>query len=115
MKNFVIIFLLVIFSLSAFPQKKARKTPAPTPAATPTPLTEAQQFQNARAQPSITDRIAALKKFTEDFPESAQKTFALELIVSSRAELGDQKLRLSDNQSGLELFRLAALEAPTPV
>ncbi len=116
MKNFVIIFLLVIFSLTVYPQKNAKKTPAPpSPVAEQTPLDEAQEFQNARIQTSITDRIAALKKFTEDFPESASKTFALELIVSSRAELGDQKLRLSDNQNGIELFKLAALEAPTPV
>ena len=115
MKNFVIIILLVVFSLTVYPQKNAKKTPAPSPVAEKTPLDEAQEFQNARAQTSLTDRIAALKKFTEDFPESEQKTFALELIASSRAELGDQKLRLSDNQSGIELFKLAAAEAPTPV
>jgi tetratricopeptide (TPR) repeat protein len=115
MKNFAIIFLLFIFSLTAFAQKPAKKTSPTSPVAESTPLDEDQEFQNARAQTSIADRIAALKKFTEDFPESDKKIFALELIVSSRAELGDQKLRLSDNQNGIELFKLAVAEAPTPI
>ncbi len=115
MRNIVFIFLLLIFSLAAYPQKNAEKTPVPTPVAEKSPLDEEREFQNARIQTSITDRIAALKKFTEDFPQSDKKIFALELIASSRAELGDQKLRLSDNQSGIELFKLAAAEAPTPV
>lgn len=113
MKNFAILLFLLIFTFAVFPQKTAKKT-AVQPTVEQTPPDEKQEFQNARTQASITDRIAALKKFTEDFPESENKTFALELISSSRAELGDQKLRLSD-LSGIELFKLAALEAPTPV
>lgn len=115
MKNLSIIFLIILFSLTAYSQKPSKKpSPTPPPEET-TVLDESQEFQNARSQTSITDRIAALKKFTEDFPESANRTFALELIVSSRAELGDQKLRLSDNQSGIELFKTAVAEAPTPI
>ncbi len=115
MRNFAIIILLIIFSLTTFAQKPAKKTSPTQPIVESTPLDENQEFQNARIQTSIADRIAALKKFTEDFPESEQRTFALELIVSSRAELGDQKLRLSDNQNGIELFKLAIAEAPTPI
>ncbi|MEZ5428948.1 MAG: tetratricopeptide repeat protein [Pyrinomonadaceae bacterium] len=117
MKNLALFFLLSTLTLTGFAQKPGGRTgKKPDPAATiENKADESAEFQKARSQPVITERIAALKKFVEDFPESENKTRALELISSSRAELGDQKLRLSDSQGGIELFNLAVEEAPTPV
>ena len=49
------------------------------------------------------------------FPNPAEKIRALELIVSSRAQLADEKLRLGRNGGGIELFKQAVTEAPIPI
>ncbi len=115
MKQLLTIFILVIFSKVSFAQKPTKKSSFPSQVPVADLLDEKQEFQNARSHSSLTDRIAALQKFTVDFPKSESRTFALELIVSTRAELGDQKLRLSDNLGGITLFKSAVTDAPSPI
>lgn len=122
MKYSAIIFLLIIFSLSAFAQKpKPSKKPtnAAKPKVTkPTPTVVGdvkEEFEKAVNQTDVAERITALQKFVNDFPESEEKTYALELIVSGRAQIADEKLRLSDTAGGIELFKLAVKGAPTPM
>lgn len=118
MKNFAVIFLLLIFSLTAFAQKpKPAKKPTPTKT-TKTVVklgNEKEEFEKAVAIADSNERIAALLKFAENFPNSTEKNRALELVVSARAAIGDEKLRLSDTQSGIELFKLAVTDAPIPM
>ena len=54
-------------------------------------------------------------KFAGNFPNSNDKNRALELVVSARAETADEKLRLNDTASGIELFKSAVKDAPNPV
>ncbi len=117
MKKSAILFFLILFSLTTFAQK-------PTPVKKPSNFTkttsstvanEKDEFEKAVNQKSATDRIAALQKFVENFPKSNEKTRALELVVSARAEIADEKLRLNDTASGIELFKSAVKDAPTPV
>ena len=115
MRNYLIIVLLLVFSIPSFSQKPGKTSPKITPPPTATPVSEKQAFQNARNLTSLTDKIEALKKFNENYPNSEFRTFALELLVSTRAALGDQKLSLSDNQAGIDLFKFAVIEAPTPI
>ncbi|MGB7922597.1 MAG: tetratricopeptide repeat protein [Pyrinomonadaceae bacterium] len=58
------------------------------------------------------ERIEKLKTFVEAHPRSALKSRAQELIVSSRAALGDEKLKTGDETGGMEQFRLAVTESP---
>lgn len=76
---------------------------------------EKESFEKAVAVSDAAGRISALQKFIANFPESVEKTRALELIVGARAEIAAEKLRLSETAEGIELFKLAVREAPTPV
>ncbi len=119
MKNSAIILFLILFSLTAFAQKpKPSKNPAKTRLAKTTPANAAggkEAFEKVVNLTNAAERIAALQKFVEGFPKSDEKTHALELIVSGRAEIADEKLRLGDTQSGVKLFKLAVKDAPMPV
>lgn len=137
MKKVVIIPLLFAFVLAAFAQKPKPATAKPKPAAAkatppkskpkpkptppkpkPTPrdpALEKAEFEKAAALPDPAEKITALQKFVTTFPEAGEKSHALELIVSSRAVLGDQKLQAHDVEAGIALFKLAVKEAPAPV
>lgn len=123
MKHSAAIILLLILSLTVFSQKpKPAKKPGAAPAKTvknPEPpavsLDEKEEFEKAVAVADNAERIAALLKFLENFPNSTEKTRAQELVVSARAAIADEKLRLNETEGGVELFKLAAKEAPQPV
>ncbi|MDQ3713224.1 MAG: hypothetical protein M3388_13530 [Acidobacteriota bacterium] len=73
-----------------------------------------EEFEKAVALVDADERIAALKKFVEYFPNSEEKIHALELVVIARATLADEKLRAGDAAGGIEVFKLAVGEAPKP-
>jgi uncharacterized membrane protein YgcG/tetratricopeptide (TPR) repeat protein len=58
------------------------------------------------------ERIGKLKAFNEAHPRSSLKPFVIELIISARASLGDDKLKAGDIVGGLEQFELAIAESP---
>ena len=76
---------------------------------------EKEEFERAISQTKAQYRIASLLKFIEDFPMSERKNRALENIVSARAEIADEKLRSSEINKGIKLFKLAVKESPTPL
>jgi predicted Zn-dependent protease len=121
MKNLAVIILLILLPLTVLSQKRksGRKSGAPAKTkivkAVETVGSEKEEFDKAVGTANAAERIAALQKFVENFPDSANKIQAQELIVSARAEIADEKLRLSETESGTELFKLAVKEAPTPV
>jgi len=120
MKNLAILFLLILFSLSVFAQKpKPTKKPTNKPKATKPTVEIVRnakvEFEKAAGQTDVAEKTTALQKFVNDFPEAEEKTYALELIVSGRAQIADEKLRLSDAAGGIELFKLAVKGAPTPM
>ncbi|MBA2733576.1 MAG: TPM domain-containing protein, partial [Acidobacteria bacterium] len=58
------------------------------------------------------ERIGKLKAFNEAHPRSTLKPFVIELIISARASLGDDKLKAGDIVGGLEQFESAIAESP---
>jgi hypothetical protein len=116
MKRFYLpLSIILLLSATTFAQKP---TPKSTPTKKPSVVqsgNEKEEFEKAVAIASAPERIAALQKFTNDFPKSEQKTRALELIVSARAEIAEQKLTLSETEEGIKMFLLAASEAPKPI
>jgi tetratricopeptide (TPR) repeat protein len=58
------------------------------------------------------ERIEKLKAFIDAHPQSQQRVRAMELVVSARAAIGDQKLRAGDATGGIEQFKLALSEGP---
>lgn len=63
----------------------------------------------------LPERIVKLKEFLADYPNSKSKPRAIELLISSYAGLGDQKLKNGDTAGGIEQLMLAINEAPTDV
>lgn len=66
-------------------------------------------------QDDLVEKIKALQKFVVDFPKSEERVRALEILVSTRARLADEKLRFSETDAGIQLFKDAVNEAPTPI
>lgn len=112
-------FLFAVLTTTVFAQ-----TPTATPktnkkqAFTKTkanPEGEKDAFDKALKTTNASERIDALRVFIKNFPDSSEKTRALELLVSARAEVADEKLRLSDTTGGVELFKRAVADAPKPM
>jgi tetratricopeptide (TPR) repeat protein len=126
MRKVVFISLLLSLFLTASGQKPApvkkpspAKTsltkPAPTPAKSKDSAIEKADFETAAAVSDPTQKIKALQKFISDYPKSANKTRALELILTARAVLADEKLQAGDPEAGIALFKLAIKEGPEPM
>ncbi len=120
MRYAALILIITSFSLTLFAQtpetdisdntNSAIKTKTKT-----TKTDEKTELEKAIALKNAAERIAALQKFIADYPESKEKIRASELIVSARAEIAAEKLNANETQTGVELFKLAVGEAPTPV
>src|SRR6185369_216063 len=118
MKNLAILFFLIIFSLSIFgqtPKTTPKRTPKPAKTVAPKLGTETEEFEKAKAVTNAAQRITALQDFIKNFPDSTEVQNAQSLIVMAHAELGVLKLQAKDLQAGIELYKLAVQEAPTPI
>lgn len=123
MKYSAVLFLIFTFLCSAFAQKpkspvKTAKSQAKLVEKKPVEkkiVSEQAEFEKAVALTDAARRIEALQKFIEDFPESAEVIRARELIVSARAQLGDERLQAGEIEKGLEFFKIAVREAPKPM
>jgi uncharacterized membrane protein YgcG/tetratricopeptide (TPR) repeat protein len=57
-------------------------------------------------------RIEKLKAFIGAYPQSKLKPFAIELLVSAYAALGDEKLQAGDAEGGVAQFNEALVQSP---
>lgn len=57
-------------------------------------------------------RVAKLKAFLKEHPDSKSKMRATELLVSAHAAFGDERLKKNDSERGIEQMMLAISEAP---
>ena len=98
-----VLFLLLLsvtvtFGLGQTPAKggtkAATKKPA-VPAPAPTP-TEAVRFESANAISDPLERVALLKKFLADFPETDKRTTTSEIIVAARGDAANTYLSTGD-------------------
>ncbi len=60
----------------------------------------------------IEERIGLLKAFLDTHPDSKSRGYALEILVSARAALGDQRLKAGDRAAGVEQLMMAIEDAP---
>ncbi|MCA1574420.1 MAG: TPM domain-containing protein [Acidobacteria bacterium] len=94
-------------------------SPLPPRIAAPsnTPSTADDEDESEEVELTLTlplaDRIAKLKEFLEAYPNSKSRPRAIELLISSYAGLGDQRLKNGDTLGGIEQLVLAINEAPT--
>jgi tetratricopeptide (TPR) repeat protein len=108
MNKLLVFSLFLIFSFNSSAQR-------PTPRPLKKSLNEAEEMQKAVALTGDAERVAALQKFVKDFPKSAEKNHARELMVSARAAMGDAELKAGNNENGIKLFKLAVADAPVPI
>lgn len=101
----------MIFSFSTFAQNPpAPRDDAPTPQQTPAARNEFQDI----AQLPLAERIPALMALTRD-ADAEKRARARELLVVTRARLGDERLVAGDVREGVEQFRRALADAPAPI
>ncbi len=86
----------------------AADTPAPNPASIDED--DAEEVELTLTLP-LTERIAELKAFLAERPDSKSKARAIELLVSARAALGDERLKKGETVKGVEQFMLAIRDA----
>jgi len=137
MRIFAAILLSSLIVLAGFSQEATRKTkitakkadrsssagakrkPVPAKAKPKSPTAkkpdEKAEWEKAAASVEAGERISALKKFIEAFPESEKKTEAAELISAAHAALGNEKLQAGDVAGASAIFREAAASAPVPM
>ena len=63
----------------------------------------------------LAKRAVALKEFLDTHPDSKSRTRATELLISTHAALGDQKLKAGDIAGGIEHLNLAINEADVSI
>jgi tetratricopeptide (TPR) repeat protein/uncharacterized membrane protein YgcG len=108
------------------PVKSTANLEAPPSASRPrlaipsnTPSTTDDEDESEEVELTLTlplaERIVKLKEFLEDYPNSKSRPRAIELLISSYAGLGDQRLKNGDIVGGIEQLMLAINEAPTNI
>ena len=63
----------------------------------------------------VEERVGLLKAFLDAHPNSKSRALALEILVSARASLGDQRLKKGDSAGGVEQLMLAIADAPADI
>ncbi len=60
----------------------------------------------------LEERVVLLESFLSRRPDSKSRVRAMELLISSRAGLGDERLKNGNREGGLQQFNLAITDAP---
>lgn len=91
------------------------KPNARAPKLTPAEMAELDADESEEVELTLTlplaKRAVALKEFLDTHPDSKSRPRATELLISTHAALGDQKLKASDIAGGIEHLNLAINEA----
>jgi tetratricopeptide (TPR) repeat protein/uncharacterized membrane protein YgcG len=72
---------------------------------------ESEQVELTLTKP-LEERVTLLKAFLDSHPDSKSRARATELLVSSRAGLGDERLKRGDSAGGVEQLLQAIADAP---
>lgn len=117
MKKFLFLFLIILLPLeTVFAQRKPRpRVPRNNNLAAKTVVKEKDALEAAIALQDKAERVNALRKFTADYPKTKEKTRVAELLVSTLAALADEKMQAGETENGIEFFKVAVAEAPTPI
>lgn len=115
MRHSALLFFLLAFTLTAFSQPPNPKSKVKTKPESRQVSDEKTELEKAINEPDAMLKVAALKKFIQDFPASKDLVRAQESLVSVRGVLGDNSLKAGDTANGIEFFKLAVREAPAPL
>jgi hypothetical protein len=91
------------------------QTSKPKPKETPKPAADEATLKaqlDEIVKLAASERVGRLEEFIKTNAGSPQTIRAQELLASSRAALGDEKLRSGDRAGGVEMFRAVVADAP---
>lgn len=113
----IIVFLLSVSAFAQLPKPtpKDGKSNLTKPKTTKPVLKENDEFEKAVALTDLNEKVQALQKFIVDFPNSTKKNEALEIIFSVRAVWADEKIKAGELEAGIQLFKDALNETPSPI
>jgi tetratricopeptide (TPR) repeat protein len=101
------------------PPKSTRKEPATTRPLTKQQADELDADESEEVELTLTlplaKRAVALKEFLDTHPNSKSRTRARELLISTHAGLGDQKLKNGDSVGGIEQLLKAIEESDSAI
>lgn len=112
MRNLFILFLIFTFAIAVFPQKAKTNL---IRSAESKIGDEKSDLEKAAKITKAAEKINALQKFIEKYPNSAEVNRAKELIISARAAIAEEKLKREDFTGAAELYKTAIKQAPTPM
>ena len=116
MRWFSVTLLLGLLTISADAQTANSKSPRPKPAPTPAKkLSEQAEWDKANAQTDASRRIAAFKRFINNFPGSTHLDEATTLLVTTEYGLANDKLVAGEIDEAADLYTAAVGDAPKPV
>jgi tetratricopeptide (TPR) repeat protein len=72
---------------------------------------ESEEVELTLTKP-VEERVALLKAFLDSHPDSKSRARAIEILVSARAAVGDQRLKNGDSAGGIEQLMQAIADAP---
>jgi tetratricopeptide (TPR) repeat protein len=114
--NFAILALLSFSIFAQSPKPTPKKTVKTAVTKTPKPVVDDKdELKKVLALTDLNEKINALLKFKNDFPNSTELNLALEILVSTRAQLADEKLRAGDTETAIQLFKDAVKDVPEPI
>lgn len=95
------------------PESRSEKVPAKTKRTSSNAVDEgdSETVELTLTKP-LAERTALLKAFLDSHPDSKSRARAMELLVSSRAALGDERLKKGDTAGGIEQLTLAIADTP---
>jgi tetratricopeptide (TPR) repeat protein len=116
MRSLFVTLLLGLLVFSVHAQTGNRRPTRPKPAQTPQKkLDEQAEWDKTTALADAAPRIAALKKFIQNFPKSARRAEASTLLVTAEFASGNDKLVAGEIDGAADLYTAAATDAPKPV
>ena len=89
------------------PSNKTRK-----PAVTPVDDEADSEEVSLTLTKPVEERVGLLKAFLDTHPDSKSRALAMEILVSARAAVGDQRLKAGDSATGVEQLMMAIADAP---
>lgn len=111
----VLAALLGVTSVAAQVRTAKHNAPAASAAKSAAGSDDVEKFENIKSIADPAEKIDELKKFVDSNKKSPLRHAALELLVQTRIEFGDEQVNYGTPSEGFKQFRLAIADAPRPM
>lgn len=105
---FALILIAILFALPTFAQRRNPVKRAAKPTAANSNETAAAAFEQIKTASDANQRIEKLTEFIAKFPLSDLKPTAVEFLIVSHVQIGENDFQTGDAANGIEEFKSAA-------